>query len=204
MIPELEEETLEKLEDTEQGKTYTIEGTEEALNGAVKLSVTVDKQGKTRFSFLDKEGNKVKTKGAVKLTMPIKEGMRPPYRIKVNGTYTTYGEENGNFVLILRPMENVEMKRLIHTVDGKEVLLEGTEEALNGATKIQVEKKPNGSLILHLYNEQGKEIKSKGYVFVEIPIPEGKKPPYKVTVGGKTTTFEETGRGTVAFGLLIQ
>ena len=139
---------------------------------------------------MDKEGNKVKTKETVKLTIPIKEGMRPPYRIKVNGTYTTYGEENGNFVLILRPMENVEMKRLIHTVDGKEVLLEGTEEALNGATKIQVEKKPNGSLILHLYNEQGKEIKSKGYVFVEIPIPEGKKPPYKVTVGGKSTTFE--------------
>ena len=192
------------LETSFNGKTYSIEGTEEALNGAVKLDVTVDEQGKTHMNFLDKEGNKVKTKGAVKLTMPIKEGMRPPYRIKVNGTYTTYGEENGNFVLILRPMENVEMKRLIHTVDGKEVLLEGTEEALNGATKIQVEKKPNGSLILHLYNEQGKEIKSKGYVFVEIPIPEGKKPPYKVTVGGKTTTFEETGRGTVAFGLLIQ
>ena len=30
MIPELEEETLEKLEDMEQGKNYTIEGTEEA------------------------------------------------------------------------------------------------------------------------------------------------------------------------------
>ena len=28
MIPELEEETLEKLEDTEQGKTYSIKGTE--------------------------------------------------------------------------------------------------------------------------------------------------------------------------------
>gem|GEM_PF-4430821 len=186
------------------GKLYTAKGTRNAFNGAEELSVTMDEQGKTHMNFLDKEGNKVKTKGAVKVTMPIKEGMRPPYRIKVNGTYTTYGEENGNFVLILRPMENVEMKRLIHTVDGKEVLLEGTEEALNGATKIQVEKKPNGSLILHLYNEQGKEIKSKGYVFVEIPIPEGKKPPYKVTVGGKTTTFEETGRGTVAFGLLIQ
>ena len=101
------------LETSFNGKKYTIEGTEEALNGAVKLSVTVDEQGKTRFSFLDKEGNKVKTKGAVKLTMPIKKDINPPYRIKVNGTYTTYGEENGNFVLILRPMENVEMKRLI-------------------------------------------------------------------------------------------
>ena len=46
------------LETSFNGKTYSIEGTEEALNGAVKLNVTMDEQGKTHMNFLTKRATK--------------------------------------------------------------------------------------------------------------------------------------------------
>jgi|GEM_PF-6184161 len=193
-----------KLEDTEQGKRYTAEGTPEALNGAVKLDVVIDEQGRTHWNFLDKDGNKVKTKGAVKVTMPMKEGLRAPYRIKVNGVYTTFEEQNGSFSTVLRPMADVEMVRLNDTVDGRQGILEGTKEALNGAVSMKLEKKSNGAFVFRLYDAQGKEVKSNGYVFVELPVPTGTKAPYRLSVGGVKTTFEETNHGTLAFALLIQ
>ena len=58
------------------------EGIRSAFNGAIKFEITIDEQGKIHVNFLDKEGNKVKTKGAVKLTMPVKEGMTPPLTSK--------------------------------------------------------------------------------------------------------------------------
>lgn len=193
-----------KLEDTEQGKRYTAEGTPEALNGAVKLDVVIDEQGRTHWNFLDKDGNKVKTKGAVKVTMPMKEGLRAPYRIKVNGVYTTFEEQNGSFSTVLRPMADVEMVRLNDTVDGRQGILEGTKEALNGAVSMKLEKKSNGAFVFRLYDAQGKEVKSNGYVFVELPVPTGTKAPYRLSVGGVKTTFEETNHGTLAFALSIQ
>ena len=193
-----------KLEDTEQGKRYTAEGTPEALNGAVKLDVVIDEQGRTHWNFLDKDGNKVKTKGAVKVTMPMKEGLRAPYRIKVNGVYTTFEEQNGSFSTVLRPMADVEMVRLNDTVDGRQGILEGTKEALNGAVSMKLEKKSNGAFVFRLYDAQGKEVKSNGYVFVELPVPAGTKAPYRLSVGGVKTTFEETNHGTLAFAVLIQ
>lgn len=193
-----------KLEDTEQGKRYTAEGTPEALNGAVKLDVVIDEQGRTHWNFLDKDGNKVKTKGAVKVTMPMKEGLRAPYRIKVNGVYTTFEEQNGSFSTVLRPMADVEMVRLNDVADGRQGILEGTKEALNGAVSMKLEKKSNGAFVFRLYDAQGKEVKSNGYVFVELPVPAGTKAPYRLSVGGVKTTFEETNHGTLAFAVLIQ
>lgn len=193
-----------KLEDAEQGKRYTAEGTPEALNGAVKLDVVIDEQGRTHWNFLDKDGNKVKTKGAVKVTMPMKEGLRAPYRIKVNGVYTTFEEQNGSFSTVLRPMADVEMVRLNDVADGRQGILEGTKEALNGAVSMKLEKKSNGAFVFRLYDAQGKEVKSNGYVFVELPVPAGTKAPYRLSVGGVKTTFEETNHGTLAFALSIQ
>lgn len=200
----LKDEAIIRLEDEKQGKIYIAEGTKEALNGAVKLDIAVDKQGKIHINFLDKDGNFVKTKGAVKLIMPIKEGLEAPYRVKVNGVYTTYGEENGCYSIVLRPTADVEMIRFTDTVDKQEGILEGTKEALNGAVSIKLEKKQSGAFVFHLYNAAGKEISSNGYVFVEVPIPEGKKAPYRLRVSGVPTTFEETAHGTISFAIYIK
>ena len=43
-----------------------------------------------------------------------------------------------------------------------------------------------------------------GYVFVEVPIPEGKKAPYRLRVSGVPTTFEETAHGTISFAIYIK
>lgn len=200
----LKDEALIRLENEKQGKVYIAEGTKEALNGAVKLDITVDEQEKIHIKFLDKEGNSVKTKGAVKLIMPIKEGLEAPYRVKVNGVYTTYGEEKGWYSIVLRPTADVEMLRFTDTVGKQEGILEGTKEALNGAVSIKLEKKQSGAFVFHLYDAAGKEISSNGYVFVEVPIPEGKKAPYRLRVGGVPTTFEETDQGRISFAIYIK
>ncbi len=198
----LEDEFI-TLKTSLKSKSYTAEGIRSAFNGAIKFEITIDEQGKIHVNFLDKEGNKVKTKGAVKLTMPVKEGMTPPYRIKVNGKYTTFAEENGQISFVIRPTAQVEMICLTDAIEGQNISIEGTPHALNGAKEIKAERKENGKLNIRLYNEKGEEIKSKGYVFIQIPIPKNTKAPYRVKVDGKQTTFEEMDKGSVIFASLL-
>ena len=96
------------------------------------------------------------------------------------------------------------MLRFTDTVGKQEGILEGTKEALNGAVSIKLEKKQSGAFVFHLYDAAGKEISSNGYVFVEVPIPEGKKAPYRLRVGGVPTTFEETDQGRISFAIYIK
>lgn len=206
-IPSTEEDQTPEewitLETVVNGKTYTARSTKNAFNGAVKLDIAIGEQGKTHFNFLDKEGNKVQTKGAVKLTMPLPEGLTPPYRVKVEGTYTTFAEEQGQISFVIRPTGDVEKIHLTGIAEGETVNVEGTPYALNGAKEIKVERKGNGKLSIRLIDQNGKPVRSKGYLFIQIPVPKNTKAPYRVKVDGVRTTFEETGHGTVVFASIL-
>ena len=77
----------------------------------------------------------------------------------LEGTYTTFAEEQGQISFVIRPTGDVEKIHLTGIAEGETVNVEGTPYALNGAKEIKVERKGNGKLSIRLIDQNGKPVR---------------------------------------------
>ncbi len=182
-------ELITLTSDTKYGSFIAI-GTREALNGATHVKVTKVGHNKIDIRFY-KNNHEVFTKDYVKIIFPAPTGIGESYRAKVDDVYTTFAQSNGNLEIVLRPTGNVKMRQLTSEVDGKVCIVEGTQNALNGAVSLSVVKRANNLYDCVLLDQFNRPLATNGYVWVKLPVPDGIKPPFRLKVGGIVTTYEE-------------
>ncbi len=73
----------------------SVKGSQNALPGTYRLSVTDHGRARYTVDLLDGEGKKTSSDGPVMVTMPAPEGAGEVYRVKVDGKWTTFEIENG-------------------------------------------------------------------------------------------------------------
>lgn len=73
----------------------SVKGSQNALPGTYRLSVTDHGSARYTVDLLDGEGKKTSSEGPVMVTMPAPEGAGEVYRVRVDGKWTTFEIENG-------------------------------------------------------------------------------------------------------------
>ena len=77
------------------GPRFVIEGRNDALNGAAKIVTEQTGNNKYRCEPVDRDGNKVNTKGLVKVYMYVEPSTKRPLKIKVDGKETQFANVEG-------------------------------------------------------------------------------------------------------------
>jgi len=77
------------------GPRFVIEGRNDALNGAAKIVTEQTGNNKYRCEPVDRDGNKVNTKGLVKVYMYVEPSIKRPLKIKVDGKETQFANVEG-------------------------------------------------------------------------------------------------------------
>lgn len=73
----------------------SVKGSQNALPGTYRLSVTDHGRARYTVDLLDGDGKKTSSDGPVMVTMPAPEGAGEVYRVRVDGKLTTFEIENG-------------------------------------------------------------------------------------------------------------
>mgnify|MGYP000912239680 FL=1 len=77
------------------GPRFVIEGRNDALNGAAKIVTEQTGNNKYQCEPVDRDGNKVNTKGLVKVYMYVEPSIKRPLKIKVDGKETQFANVEG-------------------------------------------------------------------------------------------------------------
>ena len=162
-----------------------------SVDPSTRLRVTEKANGKRDVTLVDANGNQIYSSELMLVTIPAPKGQQGPYRVKVNGVYTTFElSEDGKYVTmpVVFSRDGKMSEDVIVRQGG--VSVTGTYKALPGMYKLSVTDRGNARYSLDLTNASGKKLRSNGPVMVSIPAPQGVGEVYRVKVDGKWTTFE--------------
>lgn len=162
-----------------------------SVDPSTRLHITEKADGKRDIILVDANGNQIYSSELMLVTIPAPKGQQSPYRVKVNGVYTTFElSEDGKYVTmpVVFSRDGKMSEDVIVRQGG--VSVTGTYNALPGMYKLSVTDRGNARYSLELTDASGKKLRSNGPVMVSIPAPQGVGEVYRVKVDGKWTTFE--------------
>ena len=187
------ERTPERMEiPAENGKEHGyVQAPAGSVDPSTRLRITEKANGKRDVILVDANGNEVYSNELMLVTIPAPKGQQGPYRVKVNGVYTTFElSEDGKYVTmpVVFSRDGKMSEDVIVRQGG--ISVTGTYKALPGMYQLSVNDRGNTRYSVDLTDASGKKVHSNGPVMVSIPAPQGVGEVYRVKVDGKWTTFE--------------
>ena len=161
------------------------------VDSSLRLRVTDKPNGKQDVILVDHNGNEVFSDVLMLATIPAPKGQQGPYRVKVNGVYTTFElTEDGQYVTLPMVFSRDGKAREDAVLREGDVVVRGTQEALANAYGISVVDRGNLRYSVNLIDKNGNKVHSNGPVMVTMPSPAGAGEVYRVKADGKWITFE--------------